>query len=261
MKLDARCLAISCILVACGRVVPYALPAPNGAAGDEVDAGDDGGSAAIDAAISIDAPAAVLGCATAPEIPGTGTVTGWSQQTGNVVVDYFGDGNIGVDVTKFDSIWSPMDPSAPWPAHYDTNANIPLTINKYISAEFTVPVGYFATQPADVYGNISVGESGFSAAVSMTISEHCGDFGQLEPTTVVTDCMKNKLSADGILTWRPPGTPGCQLQEGHTYYLNVIDADISSFPATTTLRAQYCVNDTCTTPIIDGIGSWTNPTM
>ncbi|HEY1551264.1 MAG TPA: hypothetical protein VGG28_25725, partial [Kofleriaceae bacterium] len=176
-------LAVS--LVACNQ--PALL-------GSRPDAGHTGGSddsppladAAVDAAVAaIDAPAAVLGCATAPVIEGSGAVTSWTRQTGVITVNYYGDGNYNVDITQFVKTWDPIVPTAAWPGRYGQLADIPLTINKYVSSEFTVPVGYFETQPQPVYGNYSVGESNFSAAVAMTISEHCGDFGQLEPTTIV----------------------------------------------------------------------------
>jgi hypothetical protein len=213
-----------------------------------------------DASLAPDAAAAVVGCATAPVIEGSGQVASWTRQTGTITVNYYGDGNYNVDITNFDQVWDPIVPTAPWPGRYGQLADIPLTIDKYVSAEFTVPAGYFETQAQPLYGNYSVGESNASARVSMTISEHCGDFGQLAPTTIVPTCIKNALAPDGVLRWTGgSGATGCVLEEGKTYYLNIIDADISSFPATTTLSTKLCQNDVCTTPILNGFGTWTNP--
>ncbi|HEX4456287.1 MAG TPA: hypothetical protein VH143_35745 [Kofleriaceae bacterium] len=253
------------IVAAIALVCVAACNPPLVAAGDRADAGtaprsDAATETAIDAAISIDAPAAVIGCATAPVIEGSGQVTSWTRQTGTITVNYYGDGNYNVDITDFDQVWDPIVPTAPWPGRYGQLADIPLTIDKYVSAEFTVPVGYFETQAQPLYGNYSVGESNASAAVAMTISEHCGDFGQLAPTTIVPACIKNELDPDGALWWTGgAGATGCVLEEGKTYYLNIIDADISAFPATTTLRTKLCQGDVCTTPILNGFGTWTNP--
>jgi hypothetical protein len=252
-------LAVSLVSGACNQ------PALLGAAPDAHRSGSDEPPLAdaaidpIDAPVAIDAPAAVVGCATAPVIEGSGAVTSWTRQTGTITVNYYGDGNYNVDITNFDQVWDPIVPTSPWPGRYGQLADIPLTINKYVSAELTVPVGYFETQTQPLYGNYSVGESNASARVSMTISEHCGDFGQLAPTTIVPTCIKNGIAPDGALRWTGgAGATGCVLEEGKTYYLNIIDADISSFPATTSLT-KLCQNDVCTTPILNGYGTWTNP--
>jgi hypothetical protein len=207
----------------------------------------------------------VTGCAVAPIITGApGTpIASWSRITGMVTVDYFGDGYHDVDITKFGEIWRGWTAGAgpaTWPGDYGQNASIPLPTNQYVSAELTVPTPYFETPtaPSTLYGLYTIGESDFSAAISMTISTHCGDFGQLSPTTIVPGCVLNAGGADNALAWKKTGA--CALHDGVTYYLNIINADIgalaTSGTATTTLRTKYCLYGNCHDPILDGPGSW-----
>ena len=72
---------LSLMVAAC---TPKLLPPPgNGSGSEEVDAG----MVATTDAASPDAVLPVYGCATAPTIPGTGTIASWSRETGNQVVN------------------------------------------------------------------------------------------------------------------------------------------------------------------------------
>ncbi|MFT3699985.1 MAG: hypothetical protein QM831_42970 [Kofleriaceae bacterium] len=247
-----REIAFAVVLSACGQVSGVNPPHEQPDAGAAID--PDGGS---DSTPPPDAaPVAVLGCDQEPLVPGTGQVQSWSREKGNITVNYYGDGVHSVDLSKFDAVMSnPMFAQKTWPDSYGTIADMPITINKYVSLEFTVPDGYFEAHPT-YYGEYSIGESSFAAPVSMTISEHCGDFGQLQPTTIEAGCVLIAGGPDSRILWN--STSGCKMKSGHRYYLNVINADITSFPATTTQRPAKCVNDQCETPVMNGYGSWSN---
>jgi hypothetical protein len=229
----------------------------------------DGSSGAADAHEA----SVVTGCAVAPTLMGASgsSVASWTRMTGMQQVDYFGNGYHDVDVTQFADIfhyWSSNTDPVPWPGGSGVLPSIGLPINQYISAELTVPKPYFTASnvPSSLFGEYSVGESCFSVSVSMTISTHCGDFGQLEPTTIVPGCVANKLVPDEFLAWRSSGT--CVLEDGVTYYLNIINADISMLGsgagATSTASSKCdldsCANpeqpNTCAVPIENGPDNW-----
>jgi hypothetical protein len=246
-------------------------PQDTGGVSSDATAPNDGPSAASDAHDA----SVVTGCAVAPTLMGASgsSVSSWTRMTGMHQLDYFGDGYHDVDVTQFAEIfhyWSSNTNPVPWPGGYGILPSIGVPIAQYLSAEFTVPKPYFTASnvPAMLYGNYGIGESCASVAVSMTISTHCGDFGQLQPTTIVPGCMKNKIGPDDALVWHSSGT--CVLEDGVTYYLNVINADISALGsgggATSTASSKCnlngCANpeqpNTCSVPIQDGPGTWSN---
>jgi hypothetical protein len=225
------------------------------------------GSGAVDAAAGDDSPdvdasthapdaaTPLAGCDVAPTVPG-----GFTRLTGNVAIDYGGNGVHATDVTQFASTWhywsSSPDP-VPWPGSYGVIAVIPMPTQKYVAAELTVPAGYVANGPSNLYGEYLIGETSASALIAMTISTHCGDFGQLSPSTIVPGCVLNNAGPDYFLAWTKSQT--CKLADGQTYYLNIINADISGLAGggtATSTANDRCSGGVCTDPIADGPGTW-----
>ncbi|MBS0558328.1 MAG: PKD domain-containing protein [Proteobacteria bacterium] len=187
---------------------------------------------------------------------GTGGVNSFNQWTGTQSVYYFGSGPgtgyQSVDVTSFNSSWAI---SGTWPQSYGRQPVFPLPITNYMAQKFTVPAGYFAGAPTGIYGQYIVGSSQNDAPVSMTISTKCGDFSN--PATypgtssVVAGCYINKALTGGFVMWSK--SYGCNLADGQTYYLNMIDADISNVTPTGGTAASTtsgnCVGGVCRIPL------------
>ena len=203
------------------------------------------------------------GCTNPPTLASTTSgITNFTQATGTQSVFYFGAGSKAVDLTSFDSIYW-----LKWPGNSTLTADFSLSTNKYISAQFKVPAGYIAGYSGSgLYGNYAIAQSNVSAPVSMTISTACGDFSSpvTYPTsTVVPGCWKNKLTVGGILQWRADTT--CILHDNTTYFLNIINADISALrpggagSAASTKNANC--SGVCSDPIGNGPGSWTTYTF
>ena len=201
------------------------------------------------------------GCTNPPIITSTTTgIANFTQITGTQSVYYFGAGYKTVDLTSFDSIYW-----LPWPGNSTLTADISLPTNKYVAALFKVPNGYIAgyTGTSTLYGDYAIAQSGVSASVSMTISKSCGDFSNPSsyPTssTVVPGCWKNKLSVGGFLQWRADTT--CILQDNTTYFLNILNADISAVQPGGGGSAASTKNANCSTvcsdPIGNNPGTWT----
>jgi hypothetical protein len=210
------------------------------------------------------------GCTTPPTVAGTTAPTGfltvasWTMRpaTANTSVSYFGFGSQNVDPTSFTSVFNlPNRTVHPWPGTYNADPVINLPINQYLSLAFHTaipPAKYFTASnvPSSLFGEYQVGSSSFTATVSMTISTSCGDFGQ--STTVVPGCVLNKGGDSSFFQWQNAGT--CVLHDNTQYYLNVINADISSFPAKSTAKSSVCPGSSCTVPLINGPGDWNNYT-
>ena len=205
---------------------------------------------------------------TCPTIPGSGAITSFTQLTGNVNVNYYSSGTHSVNITQYNSIFGQIPSTAAWPGNSGTTAVITLPTINYISAAFTVPPGYMASAPSNRYGEYYLNPSAYSKApVSMTISTSCGDFSNPAThasSTVVPGCYKNKATADTpIVYWENPNhtSPSCVLNDNQSYYLNIINADISNVQpivgntaggtATTTKTATgaTCTTAGCTDPI------------
>jgi len=179
-------------------------------------------------------------------------------------VVYYGNGPTGgvhsVDVTKFISFYQ----ANAWPGQQIGLIGQPTLPNgKYVSLQFTVPNGYMAGKPDSTLGQYSVGSSGYSAPVSMTISTTCGDFSNPSTnpatSTVVSGCYKNKSLSPGGIVWRKTGS--CALQDGKTYYLNFINADITNLlpgnqGTAISTRNSQCPAGSCSDPIDNGPGNW-----
>jgi len=191
------------------------------------------------------------------QIDSQGSFAHWSPAS-YLNVDYLQYGIRGVDPSAFPAIFDfPSENTNPWPGAYGVYAGIYLPLNKYVSAAFTVANWL---DMSSLYGQYSIGDLNYSAPISMSISYSCGDFGQFVPTTVVPNCLVNAATAGGSLSWQgAPNEQACVLQPGTTYYLNVINADISQLPSTgiavSTANAS-CNANVCFDPLINGPGNW-----
>ncbi|MBU6199711.1 MAG: hypothetical protein KGP08_08650, partial [Xanthomonadaceae bacterium] len=192
--------------------------------------------------------------------------------TGNQSVSYYST-SATVDVTSFDSVYSVNGTGKQlhWPGNSSLTADFVYPANSYISLQFTVPSGFMSgytqTSPA-LYGLYTINTSGFTAPISMTISTSCGDFSNpaTYPTTtsVVAGCWQNSILSNNALTWTKSGS--CALQDTKTYFLNIVNADISTAQpngggtmASTKSNGTktYCTTN-CSAPIANGPGSWTS---
>lgn len=188
----------------------------------------------------------------------TSGISNYTRWTGNQTADYFGAGSFSVDVTSFNSVFGIGTPEqATWPGNTALTAGFNMPNNKYMSLQFTVPAGFMETVVSGGYG---LNTSGYSAPISMTISDGtapCGDFSNpaTNPTSkVVSGCWKNTMTSAGTLAWNGTGGSKCLLQDNHTYYLNMINADISNAdPAgtasLTSSKTGSCGGTSCGDPI------------
>ncbi|HST28196.1 MAG TPA: PKD domain-containing protein [Rudaea sp.] len=194
----------------------------------------------------------------------TSGISNYTRLTGTQNVYYFGP-TYTVDITSFDSVFGAGGtPSQQvWPGKKGLSGVITLATNKYVSLQFTVPAGFMELYPSGVYGKYTLNTSQYSAPVGMTIITQCGDFSNPSayPSTskVVSGCWINDLnSSNGALRWANTGA--CTLQDGATYFLNMINADISTAqPAGGgTLSSSKTANcgSACTDPLTNGPGTW-----
>jgi PKD repeat protein len=187
----------------------------------------------------------------------TSGISNYTRWTGNQTGNYFGGGFNTVDVTSFNSVFGIGTPAqATWPGNTSLTADFDMPTNKYMSLQFTVPAGFMETVVSGGYG---LNTTGYTAPVSMTISDGaapCGDFSNpaTNPTSkVISGCWKNLMTSAGTLAWQGTGGTKCLLQDNHTYFLNIINADISNAdPAgaasLTSSKTSSC-GTTCSDPI------------
>ena len=201
------------------------------------------------------------GCTTSPTLASsTAGIANFTRLTGTVSASYFGGTHAtSVDAGEFDSIY------APWPGNPALTAVFDLPTNQYLAEHFKVPANFFGSRAGTtVYGYYTINASGFSAAMSMSISTSCGDFSNPATygnSTVVPGCWINKHNAysAGPLQWRNGTT--CILQDNTDYYLNIINADISLLQpngggTAASTRNANC-SGTCSDPVQDGPDSGT----
>jgi hypothetical protein len=183
----------------------------------------------------------------------------FAQWTGNHLVNYGGQGNRSVDVTNFDSIFS-----SAWPGSYGQIATFSLPTSSYISAAFTVPANFMTAvnAPNPLYGEYSIGETGTSGLIAMTISTTCGDFSNPSSSgsTVVPGCYLNGGGAGFLISWNKTGSSCVLTGSPGKYFLNIINANIANVTplggtATSTANAK-CGGGTCSDPIDNGPGTW-----
>ena len=220
-----------------------------------------GGNANSTATVTVPHGTVVGGsCITVPS--STTGIANFTQWTGNKSITYSNGVQTSVNVASFDSVYK-----KPWPGTYNIIPYFNLPVSNYVSLQFTVPSGFFsgARAPSPLTGDYTIGSSAYSAPISMTISTSCGDFANpaTNPSsTVVSGCFTNKAGSGGIAQWRSNNR--CILSDQATYYLNIINADISAVtPATggvaggtaaSTKNAQC--STTCSDPVENGIGTW-----
>jgi hypothetical protein len=198
------------------------------------------------------------GCQVVPGISPTGAAMNYTRAVGYVSVGYFGYGAATRDITSWPSVFDiPGYAIKPWPAYYNAPPVFNLRTNNYAALQFTVPKPYFSASnvPVGLFGNEQIGQSSWTVPVSMTIARACGDFGQVVPTTIPAGCSINMGGANSFVTWSNIAGR-CNLIDGVTYYLNIIEADISSFPAKSTAKTSLCPNGYCGTPLVNGFGNW-----
>jgi hypothetical protein len=76
----------------------------------------------------------------------------------------------------------------------------------------------------------------------------------------LANCWKNNKVSDEGIVWHPDGTTGtglCKLQEGKTYYLNFINANVQNVQAlglgsASSTKTSHCFSGTCSDPISNG---------
>ena len=170
---------------------------------------------------------------------------------------YSGHPTAQVDITDFDSIYR----GSTWPASYNWIALFSVRSDGYVSAGFKPAANYFTASntPANLYGELFVAETFYTAPVSMTISTSCGDFSNplSGGSTVVRGCYLNSGAADSFIYWQNPGANHtCVLTGGTQYYLNIINADIGNVTPTGGSATSTCTGSSCTDPISNGPGTW-----
>ena len=220
-----------------------------------------GSAAALAQALPAAVDAGPAMCA-APSVPGAGAVMSWSMLTGPLAVDYAPSGSADADPTQFEYLFGgTAEPLKPWPGAYGLTAAFALPVDKYVSLGFVSTAPYLGGAVATLYGQYAVAQVGNDAPLSLTISTACGDFGQLQPSTIVSGCVLDAAGVGGTLTWRAPAAGGdCRLDDGRQYFLNAINADISALgspggKATTTSNAN-CTGNACFMAITNGPGNW-----
>ncbi len=172
------------------------------------------------------------------------------------------DGNtVNRDSTSFDSIFATAT-SPHWPGGKVTT-NIFLPTTNYVALAFTVPANFFSTPPNDtgVIGEYSLNASNFSKAfVAMSISTKCGDFSAPSPSSS-TLCVANNLYSDDFITWTSAAGSSCRLENGKSYYLNIINASVENVlpngggTATSTANS-HCAGNKCEDTPTNTMGSW-----
>jgi hypothetical protein len=259
--------------------------APNGIRQGDADSAPGGHSpSAAKTAAPLPAGSSTGGCPILAS--STNGIASYTRLTGQIMAHYFGAGDMLADPTQFGSImgrtarFPDMQP-LPWPGFYGALFWIHLPVNSYMSLAFTVtPASLNGPTQGNqaMYGRYTIGEDtsagGVKPPLSMSISTRCGDFSPVgsSGSTVVPDCLVNRIGADRGLGWRKSGPAGpgiCALSPG-TYYLNVINADISKLTsggggsAASTkdfFHRDVCAGDGCDVELLNGFGSWINPVV
>lgn len=177
----------------------------------------------------------------------TSGISNYTRLTGTQTVFYFGP-SYTVDVTSFDSVFGHGTPAqSTWPGNTGLTADFQLPTNKYISLQFTVPAGFAETVN---YGTYGFNTSGYKALGSFTISTACGDFSNPvsypSTSTVLSGCWQNKINSQGLLVWNGSSGSTCALQDSHTYYLNIINADVSNADPAGSASLTSTKNANCT---------------
>lgn len=166
----------------------------------------------------------------------TDGIRDFTRWTGTQAVNYTsGPTPRQADVTSFASVFQFGDKD--WPGVNGVVPMMPIPTNKYVSLQFTVSGSYL--------GAYLVGQTGYSAPFSATLSLNCGDFSSpgAAGSTVLPGCYKNRMQAGGGIAWNTRGK-GCVLPAG-VVYLNLGNFDISTIGPGSTGYATSTQNDQC----------------
>lgn len=206
----------------------------------------------------------------APTLQGTadGAVPSWTRVTGAIDVFFFDGMTVQVVPDVLGNIFdSTSNPPPPWPGPYGAAVSISVPKKGYLAMEFTVPPGFLASYgDQKIYGGYNVGESGGTIGVgySMSISRACGDFSDpASPgSTVLPGCRKNLPGADAGVTWSNFASgAACELEDGATYYLNIIFADIDGLTPNgggmaKSTYSDKCEHAYCNAAFVQAPGTW-----
>ena len=148
------------------------------------------------------------------------------------------------DLTLFENVFG-HDPNSStlrtFPGTMNLTQRILMPKNGYVALKFTVPANFdSATQGG--YRNEETNQNDRPGAVSITISQSCGDFSTTPTSPMTTKCIANSLTMSDALPWGNTGlTARCQLQAGQTYYLNILYAPLTA-PTTSACTLPLCSN-------------------
>lgn len=122
------------------------------------------------------------------------------------------------DVTRFETIWghaTNADTEQAWPG---TNGAVPAIEGwgktQYVAAKFTVPT----TVAPTAYEQLRYSTYYSGPALTMAVSQQCGDFAPVNPNCVTTGVGTGDAFKKIVLS---PYTNGCPLIPGQTYYINL----------------------------------------
>lgn len=126
-----------------------------------------------------------------------------------------------VDLTSFENIWGHAnytDSVTAWPG---LNGAVPAIEGfgktNYVAAKFHVPAGFSPT----VYGILGYSSYYSGPALTMAISQSCGDF---DPATAT--CVSTHSTGESFSKWViAPYANGCPLDSDTDYYVNLKMAD------------------------------------
>ncbi len=197
-------------------------------------------------------------CGTVPNSGGNpATFTRW---TGNHSINFSSGGSKVADVTSFDSLYGTF------PGNPGASLYIPIPQYNFMSLKFTPAPGFITGLPTGSYGDFTFNEgtSGWGTQVAVTISTSCGDFSDPSvfgsASTVVPGCYEPADFSGSVMQWRAHDG-NCVLQDGQTYYFNVIPATLTNVTPTgggsassnaALSKYKKCTSGICSTPIQNG---------
>ncbi len=142
-----------------------------------------------------------------------------------------------VDLQHFENVFgfdptTPSNPLVMWPGAPSVVYGIRIMRNQYVALQFTVPSDAGTGRSGDYYRQ----QTNTDAPSSWTISTCPGDF---RTSSLPAGCYTN-LTAKGGFFWATGPVPGyCALTPGQTYYLNIINAALST-PTTSRCTGNSC---------------------
>ncbi|HSX58679.1 MAG TPA: hypothetical protein VLF18_00635 [Tahibacter sp.] len=133
------------------------------------------------------------------------------------------------DLTLFENVFghNPAGANRPFPGTANINQRIMIQRNQYVALKFTVPSNF----PPGMAGQFRFEETQpQTLRMSYTISKTCGDFSQVAQAPLTVKCIVDNGQVNSVLLWayQPSATNACQLVPGETYYMNIIQAPLST---------------------------------